>query len=176
MTGLSGADARCGSVHHSFRRRRSDALMTQTPPAASIRAALDRLKASQTFSGSDRLYAFLAFIVEETLAGRGASLKEAVIGNEVYSRGTAYDPRIDSAVRVEARRLRRKLEDYYRAEGVGDDVRIDMPTGRYMPALRWQSQASSPQAIAANGSEQLFAEGRGAAIAVLPFRDRKSVV
>lgn len=144
--------------------------MSPTPPAASIRAALDRLKSSQAFSGSDRLYAFLAFIVEETLAGRGASLKEAVIGNEVYSRGPAYDPRIDSAVRVEARRLRRKLEDYYRAEGVGDDVRIDMPTGRYMPAFRRQSQGLPPQATAANGSEELFAEGRGAAIAVLPLR------
>ncbi|CAM5776642.1 hypothetical protein LMIY3S_05630 [Labrys miyagiensis] len=144
--------------------------MTETPPAVAIRAVLERIRSSEVFSGSERLCAFLLFIVEETLAGRGASLKEAVIGNEVYRRGPAYDPRIDSAVRVEARRLRRKLEDYYRDEGAGDEVRIDLPTGRYTPDFHWQAGLAASKAPEPALQEEMFPEGRGAAIAVLPFR------
>ena len=49
-----------------------------------------------------------AWAVERTLAGDRQSLKESIIGVEVFDRGPDFDPRIDSIVRVEARRLRRK--------------------------------------------------------------------
>ncbi|MDR6625847.1 hypothetical protein [Caulobacter segnis] len=73
------------------------------PTPEEVWAQLERLRA-HAFTGSGKLYAFLRFVVEEALAGRAATLKELVIGAELYGGVVDYDPRIDSAVRVEARR------------------------------------------------------------------------
>src|ERR1700739_2190436 len=115
----------------------TEAAVTKHPSPGLVRAELERLRASRAFAGSDRLCALLSFIVEETLAGRGDSLKESVIGNEIYGREPGYDPRIDSAVRIEARRLRRKLDEYYAGEGSDAGIRIEMPTGRYAATIGW---------------------------------------
>jgi TolB-like protein len=53
----------------------------------------------------------------------------------VYSREPPYDPLIDSTVRVEAARLRRKLKEYYAGEGRLNPVAITLPTGGYVPAF-----------------------------------------
>lgn len=100
-----------------------------------IRGHLEKLRSSAAFSRSSSLFAFLFYVVEETLAGRGQTLKELVVGDALYSGSTPYDPRIASTVRVEARRLRRKLADYYDREGSTDPVRIDLPTGSYRPVF-----------------------------------------
>ncbi|MBB6252018.1 hypothetical protein [Nitrospirillum iridis] len=142
-----------------------------TPSPWAVREQVDRLGASPRFAGSERLLAFLHFIVEETLAGRGATLKEAVIGNAVYGREPPYDPRIDSTVRVEARRLRRKLEDHYAGPGRQDPVIITLPTGGYVPLFTpapIPTEPAEPDAEAGDGA--LFTQGFGAAVAVMPFR------
>lgn len=99
------------------------------------RAALERVVRSPYFAESERLSRFLRYIVEETLAGRGNSIKEYNIGVEVYERPQGYDPKTDAIVRVEAGRLRTKLAKYYAAEGAGDPVRINIPRGKYVAAL-----------------------------------------
>lgn len=76
---------------------------------------------------------FLCFCVEQVLAGRGAELKEYAIGVEVFDRKADYDPRVDPIVRVEARRLRDKLKRYYEAEAPAASLRIELPTGSYVP-------------------------------------------
>ena len=63
---------------------------------------------------------FLRFAVEQSLQGRADQLKESVIGMEVFDRTSSFDPRTDTIVRVEARRLRSKLKDYYESEGRDD--------------------------------------------------------
>ena len=55
--------------------------------------------------------------MEQCLEGRQNSLKEYLVGVEVFNKMETFDPRIDSIVRVEARRLRSKLERYYRRRG-----------------------------------------------------------
>jgi len=52
---------------------------------------------------------------------------------EVFDRTSEFDPRTDPIVRVEARRLRAKLRHYYEAEGSGEELIIDVPTGCYVP-------------------------------------------
>ena len=42
-----------------------------------------------------------------------------------------FDPRADNIVRVQVRQLRKKLEEYYRVEGINDPVRISIPLGHY---------------------------------------------
>ena len=105
------------------------------PAAEQIRAHLAKVLASKLFVRSERLCRFLRVTVERTLAGETADINEYVLGQEVFDRDQRYDPRIDSIVRVEARRLRSKLRDYYTGPGADDPVRIAFPTGSYVPVF-----------------------------------------
>jgi tetratricopeptide (TPR) repeat protein len=100
-----------------------------------IHSQLERILASKTFSRSPRISRFLTFVVEQTLAGQEDKLKEYLLGVEVFNRLDSFDPRIDSIVRVEARRLRYKLERYYEAEGQNDSVLILFRKGCYVPSF-----------------------------------------
>lgn len=139
-------------------------------PASAIREQMNLLRRSPAFSGSERLIELLSYMVEETLNGRAADLKEAVIGNAVYEREPPYDPRIDSTVRVEARRLRKKLEEHSRLYGQSDPIRIMIPTGTYVPAFVLNSGALDASALHQPPGQDIFQIGPGAVIAVLPFR------
>ncbi len=107
-----------------------------------IRSQLERILRSRAFIQSHRIRRFLQFIVEESLLGQPHRLKEYLIGLEVFDRRDAFDPRVDSIVRVEARRLRHKLEEYYRSEGREDLVRITLRKGSYVPIF--EPRASAP--------------------------------
>jgi Tol biopolymer transport system component len=116
---------------------------TQAPsdlPDAAIRAELERILASEVFSRSQQLRRFLTFIVEQRLAGHGDSLKEAVLAHELYGKGTDFDGGSDPVVRVDARRLRDKLREYY--EDRSDPIVISLPKGSYVPAFG--ANAASP--------------------------------
>ena len=99
-----------------------------------VRAELDRILASELFTRSDRLSAFLKFIVERTLAGEGDSLKEHVIAIELYGKGVDFNTSADSIVRVDARRLRDHLREYY-AAAAGNGIVISVRKGSYTPAF-----------------------------------------
>ncbi|HEY3741780.1 MAG TPA: hypothetical protein VGL53_18140 [Bryobacteraceae bacterium] len=101
-----------------------------------IREHLAKVLASAEFQNSERLCRFLRFIVDAKLRGEQDRVKEYLIGNEVFDRGEGYDPRLDPIVRVEARRLRKKLEAYYEGPGSGDAIRFDLPKGAYVPEIR----------------------------------------
>jgi hypothetical protein len=82
------------------------------PAHDEIRAAIDRITVSDVFSRSPQLGAFLRFVVEAVLRGKGDRIKAYTIGVEVLRRDTKFDPQIDPIVRVEATRLRRAIERY----------------------------------------------------------------
>ena len=112
-------------------------------PAAEIRAELDQILRSRAFIQSHRIRRFLQFIVEESLLGQPHRLKEYLIGLEVFDRREVFDPRVDSIVRVEARRLRGKLEEYYRNEGREDQVHIILRKGSYVPIFEYRNAANA---------------------------------
>jgi hypothetical protein len=101
-----------------------------------VQLQLERILVSKLFTTSGRMSRFLKFAVEESLEGRAGDLKETVLGVEVFDRETSYDSRADPVVRVEARRLRNKLREYYEGEGAEDTVIIELPKGGYAPAFR----------------------------------------
>jgi len=105
------------------------------PTVEQVRGALGRVLADEAFQNSERLSRFLRFVVERTLAGESDQLKEYRIGVEVFGRPSTYDPRLDPVVRLEARRLRAKLQAYYQAEGQQDPLRIEVPKGGYAPCF-----------------------------------------
>ncbi len=84
---------------------------------------MDRILASEGFLKSDRMVRFLRHLVDNALRPGPAEFKEHRLGVEVFDRGESFDPRVDSIVRVEATRLRKKLEQYYAKEGLRDSVR-----------------------------------------------------
>jgi tetratricopeptide (TPR) repeat protein len=108
-----------------------------------IRAQLARILESRPLEKSERLRSLLRFVVEESLAGRSASLKEYTIATAVFRRTVSYDPKTDALVRVEAGRLRRKLEEYYTGPGSADRVVIQLPKGTYVPEAVWRDPPRS---------------------------------
>lgn len=96
---------------------------------------LAKVLQSRTLQNSESLKAFLRFVVEKTVDDEDVLLKEYTIATEVFGRNTDYDPRIDSVVRVQAGRLRTKLQEYYTTEGKGDQIVIDLPKGHYHPVF-----------------------------------------
>lgn len=84
-----------------------------------IRAQLEKVITSATFRGAQRAIRLLQFLVGQSLAGHASTLKEFTLGVEGLGRGPSFDPRTDSIVRVEASRLRNRLELYYAKEGAG---------------------------------------------------------
>src|SRR5271155_6155912 len=110
--------------------------------APEVRAELDQILRSRVFIQSHRIRRFLQFIVEESLLGQPHRLKEYPIGLEVFDRREAFDPRVDSIVRVEARRLRNKLDEDYRTEGREDGIRIVLRKGSYVPIFEYRSAAN----------------------------------
>jgi adenylate cyclase len=120
----------------------------------SVRAELRRVLAASEFDASERNRSFLAYVVEEALAGRADRIKAYTIATSVFGRNERFDPQVDSIVRIEAGRLRRSLERYYLTGGRTSGIRIDIPRGGYAPvfapaepaSLR-QSPAGSPRVL-----------------------------
>jgi TolB-like protein/Flp pilus assembly protein TadD len=131
-----------------------------------IRRQMDRILASPGFSGNQRLSAFLRFVVENELSGRGDELKEIVIGVEVLGRFADYNPKKDSIVRAEAARLRARLSEYYLREGKADPLVIELPRGGYVPVFRRVPDDSGQPAIRRFGNAWILFAGIAAALAI----------
>jgi TolB-like protein len=99
---------------------------------AAAKVEVERVLASKGFANAGRLSRLLRYVVDKTLAGEADQLKEYAVGVEVFDRDDKYDPRLDSIVRVEAGRLRSRLDEYYNGEGAGAPLRITLPRGGYV--------------------------------------------
>jgi Tol biopolymer transport system component len=87
-------------------------------------------------------------VVEEELAGRGAEIKEYVIGVQVYRKSESYDPRTDPTVRVDAGKLRARLAEYYATAGRDDPIVISIPKGTYVPCFESKVSESATPPVA----------------------------
>lgn len=97
--------------------------------------ALQQILESRPFGRSPRARGFLAYVVTETLAGRGERLSERTVARRALHRAPDFDGKADASVRVQASRVRKSLEDYYASEGADDPVRIALPRGSYIPVF-----------------------------------------
>ncbi len=100
-----------------------------------IRLSLTRICESEEFVGSQRLQGLLVYVVEETLAGRGDEIRAKTIGLDVYHYSPDEIEKREGVVRVDAGRVRRKLEAYYERAGLSDPVQISLPVGTYRPSF-----------------------------------------
>ncbi len=115
--------------------------MTAEISPEQIRISLERVLASEQFASSAQLSRFLRYIVDNGQPGGARLLKESFVAAAVFNRGPSYDPKTDPIVRVEARRLRARLDAYYQNGATSDPVRISLPKGGYAPAFEFRETA-----------------------------------
>ncbi|MGH9846891.1 MAG: hypothetical protein ACREEM_49975, partial [Blastocatellia bacterium] len=106
-------------------------MRTETETRVDYQEQLERLLASQVFHNADSLRRLLGFLGERSLHGAGGELKEYTVGVEAFGKSADYNPQADASVRVQAGKLRQKLEEYYRTEGAADPVKVSFPKGGF---------------------------------------------
>ena len=94
-------------------------------------AQIQRILQSKAFRTSEVHRNLLSYLAEKSLSGTADSLKEYTVGLDVFSKPSSYDPRQESTVRMHVARLRQKLSEYYRTEGVDDSILVDLPKGAF---------------------------------------------
>lgn len=116
--------------------------------AALVDAELARLAAGAPFRRAQRHLRFLRHLLALSRAGDSAGLREMALGVAVFHRrADQFDPRSDSIVRVEARRLRRKLAEYYAGDGRDALLEFALPVGSYQIDVRPRHRLAVPEAV-----------------------------
>src|SRR5271156_5197534 len=101
------------------------------------------------FKASHRSGQFLKYIVDQAIAGHFESLKERVIGIELFGRCPTYDTGEDAIVRVTASDVRKRLLQHYGRDGATSEFRISLPLGAYIPEIARRTRSS------VNGNSQI---------------------
>jgi len=138
-------------------------------------AQLERILQSQILHGSESLRAFLRFVVQKAVDEQEDQLKEYTIATEVFGRGDQYSPRTDSVVRVQASRLRSKLQEYYFTEGKSDQILIELPKGHYTPCFSYVHPNNGVASETADGKEDSIAPA-SSVIAPLPQPPAREII
>src|SRR6266571_7416913 len=94
-------------------------------------AQVQRIMMSKAFRTSEVHRNLLQYLAEKSLSGTAESLKEYTVGLDVFAKPESYDPRQESVVRMHMARVRQKLADYYRTEGLDDAIVVDLPKGAF---------------------------------------------
>jgi len=100
--------------------------------AAQINEHLDVVLASDEFSSSRRASELLQHLVKRALEGDTGSLKERLLGVEIFHRRSDYNTSTDAIVRVTANDVRRRLTQFY-SRHPEQPLRISLPLGSYVP-------------------------------------------
>jgi adenylate cyclase len=131
---------------------------------------VEKICASPEFCSKQVLCRFLSYIISETLAGREDDIKAFSIGVDVFNKDENFDPGQDTLVRINAGRLRRMLDLYYSHTGKKDELRIEIPKGRYAPKFIMRPPSKEdPVMEASPGTEEPLP--LEPSIAVLSFKD-----
>jgi len=131
-----------------------------------VHAELERLLGSRELRGSKALGDLLRYCVAQTLENNPHQLKEYWIGVKVFHRGDDFDPAADPIVRVQARRLRHKLEEHYRTSS-NHAVTISLRKGAYLTEFQVNT-------VENQGNGSATANAPIASVAVLPIADLNS--
>jgi hypothetical protein len=99
-------------------------------------------------------------------AGEGDRIKEYSVAVEVFDRPETFDQEIDSIVRVQANRLRKRLAEYYAGDGAAHQIRITIPVGQYVPVFE--------EARASNLNPAAASDATGAEEPITPRRVRRA--
>jgi tetratricopeptide (TPR) repeat protein len=109
------------------------------PAGSEVSAQVEAISKSEVLRPSKRGRQLLRYLVDAAVQNvPKASLKETVIGVDVFGRAANYNPKKDAIVRVSVGDLRARLARYYETEGRADPVRITIPPGSYIPTIYYE--------------------------------------
>ena len=132
------------------------------------RAAVHSVLASAAFVRSPRLARLLKYLCDKYFEGQAEQIKEYNIAVDVLDRPESFDPGEDAIARVEVHRLRKKLREYYKAEGSDHTVRIVIPAGRYGPVFTAVADTVADEEISAAVESETAAQTNGGALPLVP--------
>ena len=115
------------------------------------RRLVERIADSSLFQKPSRLRDLFLYICDYSLQGRHEELREQRIGEVVFGRGHDFRPNDDTIVRVEVRKLRQRLEDYFAAEGKDEPILISIPKGAYIASFEARTPAAALPEVASEG-------------------------
>ena len=98
-----------------------------------VREQLGKILASAHFQNSRRYPGLLRYVVEQTLEGKEADLKERLLGIEVFHRAADYDTNQDPVVRLSAAEVRKRIALYYQQADHQGELVIGLNPGSYVP-------------------------------------------
>jgi hypothetical protein len=134
----------------------------EAPAAIESRAQVERILQSRVLRASEVLRHLFGYLAEKSLDGTADSLKEYTIGLDALGKPPSFDPRQESVVRMHTARLRQKLAEYYRTEGMDDPIVVDMPKGGFRVTFEPRLRTPAPIAVqAAEQSEAIREPARG---------------
>jgi hypothetical protein len=110
------------------------------------RAELEAVLASEAFARSPIVAQMLKYICERHFSGQSHEIKEYNIAVDAFGRQPNFDQTRDSIVRVEAHRLRKRLQEYYQQQGAGHQIQIILPPGNYVPQFIRRVEPGEPPA------------------------------
>src|SRR5512133_775776 len=121
------------------------------------RDELETILASGILNRAPNLAQLLTYVCAKYFEGAGEQIKEYNIAVEALGRPADFDQKRDSIVRVEAHRLRKRLREYYEADGADHAIRIEIPPGQYAPLF----QASGPPLTSLSSETLVTQDGNG---------------
>ncbi len=124
------------------------------------RAQVERIFQSKTFRSSDVLRHLLSYLADASLAGTADELKEYTVAVDALGKPSSYDPRQESAVRMQVGRLRQKLAEYYRTEGAQDTILVDLPKGGFRVVFEPRKAVFEPAPAAESAAAEAPARRR----------------
>jgi hypothetical protein len=111
----------------------------------SERSELKTVLESGIFGAYSNAAKLLRFVCERHFRNPAETITEYDVGVHGLGRRSKFDPQCDSIVRVEAHRVRKRLQEYYSNEGASHPIKIVLSRGQYAP----QFVRSEPPADAA---------------------------
>lgn len=96
-----------------------------------VQRCLDKILNSPIFASAPKQQKLLTYLVNESHSGNGQRLKGYTIATEALGARPEFDSNHDSSVRVNAKRLRENLSEYYRDLGESDEIRFHLAIGSY---------------------------------------------
>lgn len=134
---------------------------------------------SGIFAPSSRQAMLLEYLFNKVVEGRATDLKEFTVAVELFHKPLDFNSHSDATVRVEAHRLRKKLEKYYETFGRRSELRVVLPAGQYLlefqpaPTEEWRVVAAPDTAVGAPSAprpkRKAFFWGAVAAAVLLGF-------
>jgi tetratricopeptide (TPR) repeat protein len=125
-----------------------------------VHAELEHLLSSPKIRTRKLIKKFLQYVVEETLAGRGAELNQYTIAVHGLGKPADFSPIYNPIVRIEAGRLRKLLDEHYCDNPYNRQLAILIPKGAYQAEFHPLDQVNipapmaRPQAVSVTGNTE----------------------